>query len=40
MPIDRIEVLVTDLTSRVQRELSSGAYDTAPRERCWESPSS
>ncbi len=28
MAIDRIEVLVTDLTSRVQRELSSGAYDT------------
>ena len=28
MPIDRIEVLVTDLTVRVQRELSSGPYDT------------
>ena len=28
MPIDRIEVLVTDLTVRVQREISSGAYDT------------
>ena len=28
MPIDRIEVLVTDLTVRLQREVSSGAYDT------------
>jgi len=28
MAIDRIEVLVTDLTARVQREISSGAYDT------------
>lgn len=28
MPIDRIEVLVTDLPIRLQRELSSGAYDT------------
>lgn len=28
LPIDRIEVLVTDLTVRVQREISSGAYDT------------
>jgi L-alanine-DL-glutamate epimerase-like enolase superfamily enzyme len=28
MAIDRIEVLVTDLTVRVQREISSGAYDT------------
>lgn len=30
MAIDRIEVLVTDLTVRVQRETSSGAYDTGP----------
>lgn len=30
MPIDRIEVLVTDLTIRLQREVSSGAYDTGP----------
>jgi len=28
MPIDRIEVLVTDLTARLQRETSSGPYDT------------
>ena len=28
MPIDRIEVLVTDLTVRLQRQISSGAYDT------------
>jgi L-alanine-DL-glutamate epimerase-like enolase superfamily enzyme len=28
--IDRIEVFVTDLTVRVQRETSSGAYDTGP----------
>lgn len=30
MAIDRIEVLVTDLTIRLQREVSSGAYDTGP----------
>ena len=30
MAIDRIEVLVTDLTVRLQREISSGAYDTGP----------
>ncbi|MBI3043401.1 MAG: hypothetical protein HYY78_11340 [Betaproteobacteria bacterium] len=30
MPIDRIEVCVTDLTIRLQREVSSGAYDTGP----------
>lgn len=30
MTIDRIEVRVTDLTVRVQRETSSGAYDTGP----------
>ena len=28
MPIDRIEVLVTDFPIRLQRETSSGAYDT------------
>lgn len=28
LAIDRIEVIVTDLTVRVQREISSGAYDT------------
>jgi L-alanine-DL-glutamate epimerase-like enolase superfamily enzyme len=28
MAIDRIEVLITDLTVRLQRETSSGAYDT------------
>jgi L-alanine-DL-glutamate epimerase-like enolase superfamily enzyme len=28
LPIDRIEVLVTDLTVRLQRQISSGAYDT------------
>lgn len=28
MTIDRIEVLVTDLTVRLQRRISSGAYDT------------
>ncbi|MBI3938561.1 MAG: hypothetical protein HY323_16430 [Betaproteobacteria bacterium] len=30
MKIDRIEVLVTDLPIRLQRETSSGAYDTGP----------
>lgn len=30
MAIDRIEVLVTDLPIRLQRETSSGAYDTGP----------
>jgi L-alanine-DL-glutamate epimerase-like enolase superfamily enzyme len=30
LAIDRIEVLVTDLTIRLQREVSSGAYDTGP----------
>ena len=30
MAIDRIEVFVTDLTIRLQREISSGAYDTGP----------
>lgn len=30
MAIDRIEVFVTDLTIRLQREVSSGAYDTGP----------
>ena len=30
MAIDRIEVRVTDLTVRLQRETSSGAYDTGP----------
>jgi len=30
MAIDRIEVLITDLTVRLQRETSSGAYDTGP----------
>lgn len=30
MAIDRIEVFVTDLTVRLQREVSSGAYDTGP----------
>lgn len=30
MAIDRIEVLVTDLTVRFQRETSSGVYDTGP----------
>ncbi|MBI3043392.1 MAG: hypothetical protein HYY78_11295 [Betaproteobacteria bacterium] len=30
MAIDCIEVLVTDLTVRVRREVSSGAYDTGP----------
>ena len=30
LPIDRIEVLVTDLTVRLQRQISSGAYDTGP----------
>lgn len=30
MAIDRIEVLVTDLTVRLQRETSSGPYDTGP----------
>jgi len=30
MPIDRIEVFVTDLTARLQRQVSSGAYDTGP----------
>ena len=30
MAIDRIEVLVTDLTIRLQRETSSGPYDTGP----------
>ncbi len=30
MAIDRIEVCVTDLTIRLQREVSSGAYDTGP----------
>ena len=30
MAIDRIEVLVTDLTVRLQRQVSSGAYDTGP----------
>lgn len=28
MAIDRIEVFVTDLTARLQREISSGTYDT------------
>jgi len=30
LAIDRIEVLVTDLTVRLQRQVSSGAYDTGP----------
>jgi L-alanine-DL-glutamate epimerase-like enolase superfamily enzyme len=30
LTIDRIEVRVTDLTVRLQRETSSGAYDTGP----------
>jgi len=30
LAIDRIEVLVTDLTVRLRREISSGAYDTGP----------
>ena len=30
MAIDRIEVVVTDLTIRLQRETSSGPYDTGP----------
>ena len=30
MAIDRIEVLVTDLPLRLQRETSSGTYDTGP----------
>ena len=30
MAIDRIEVLVTDLTVRLQRQTSSGPYDTGP----------
>ena len=30
MTIDRIEVFVTDLTVRLQREVSSGTYDTGP----------
>ena len=28
MGVDRIEVFVTDLTIRLQREVSSGAYNT------------
>jgi muconate cycloisomerase len=31
--IERIEVFVTELTVRVQRTVSSGAYDSGPRER-------
>jgi L-alanine-DL-glutamate epimerase-like enolase superfamily enzyme len=31
--IDRIEIFVTALTTRVQRIFSSGAYDTGPAER-------
>lgn len=31
--IDRIEVFVTELTARVQRTISSGSYDSGPRER-------
>jgi L-alanine-DL-glutamate epimerase-like enolase superfamily enzyme len=31
--IDRIEIFVTALTTRVQRIFSSGAYDTGPMER-------
>lgn len=31
--IDRIEIFVTALSSRVQRVFSSGAYDTGPAER-------
>lgn len=30
MAIDRIEILITDLTVRLQRQTSSGAYDTGP----------
>ncbi len=30
MPIDRIEIFVTDLTERLRRLTSSGAYDTGP----------
>lgn len=30
MPIERIEVFVTDLPGRLQRQTSSGAYDTGP----------
>jgi L-alanine-DL-glutamate epimerase-like enolase superfamily enzyme len=30
LPIERIEVFVTDLTVRLQREVSSGTYDTGP----------
>lgn len=33
MAIDRIEVLVTDLTVRLQRQTSSGPYDTGPAGR-------
>ena len=40
MAIDRIEVFITDLTVRLQRQISSGAYDTgAPgtlvASPCW-----
>ena len=31
--IDRIEIFVTALTTRVQRIFSSGSYDTGPVER-------
>jgi muconate cycloisomerase len=31
--IDRIEIFVTALTTRVQRTVSSGAYDTGPADR-------
>lgn len=30
MPIERIEIFVTDLPTRLQRQVSSGSYDTGP----------
>src|SRR6476661_4565484 len=36
--IDRIEIFVTALTTRVQRIFSSGSYDTGPAERLLSKP--
>ncbi len=33
MPIERIEIFVTDLPTRLQRQVSSGSYDTGPSGR-------
>ena len=38
MLIERIEIHVTDLTTRLQRQRSTGAYDTGRRARCLASP--